>query len=87
MGGAAAEKPKNRRYSSLPRAKTQSWTLCPKTAQRPSLVRLGSRRHSLCFHVAMLSRIARFDFSMWEMVALSVLFGLLAATRVALQVG
>jgi hypothetical protein len=35
----------------------------------------------------MLSRFARFDFSMWEMVALSILLGLLAATRVALQVG
>jgi len=35
----------------------------------------------------MLSRIARFDFSMWEIVALSVLLGLLAATRIAFQVG
>lgn len=35
----------------------------------------------------MLSRITRFDFSMWEMVALSILIGLLVATRVAIQVG
>lgn len=35
----------------------------------------------------MMSRIARFDFSMWEMVAVSVILGLLAAIRFALQVG
>jgi len=47
---------------------------------------LKLQRHWLCFRLAMLSRIARFDFSMWEMVALSVLLGLVAAIRVALQV-
>lgn len=35
----------------------------------------------------MISRIARLDFKMWEMVALSLIIGLLAAVSVAVQVG
>ena len=67
--------------------KTQRWTLCLETTQSSIQAKLKKRRHPRCFIPVMLSRIARLDFSLWEMVGLSLAVGLLAALTFAVQVG
>ena len=44
-------------------------------------------RHRLCWEKRMITRLQRLDLSLWEMVAVAFVVGLVAAAFVALPVG